>query len=178
MSKKGLFSSLPGGEASFYFLLKLVENLDANSLKELVKTSLFKDLIINEQLQQKLAKLINKKLYQFRNSLTIEVKLSVDVYSKLVAFNNDDTNIISVSDNKLRVWNVDTGECISTLECNPYYVRSVGFNHDGTKIVSTSWNDTIRVWNVDTSECIVTLECHHDGTNIQFFLRGVNQCVD
>ena len=33
-------------------------------------------------------------------------------------------------------------------------VRSVGFNHDGTKIVSGSDDNTIRVWNVDTGECI------------------------
>ena len=33
-------------------------------------------------------------------------------------------------------------------------VYSVGFNHDGTKIVSGSYDETIRVWNVDTGECI------------------------
>ena len=32
--------------------------------------------------------------------------------------------------------------------------HSVGFNHDGTKIVSGSNDNTIRVWNVDTGECI------------------------
>ena len=37
---------------------------------------------------------------------------------------------------------------------------SVGFNHDGTKIVSGSWDKTIRVWNVDTGECILTLKGH------------------
>ena len=44
-------------------------------------------------------------------------------------------------------------------------VNSVAFNHDGTKIVSGSWDKTIRVWNVDTGECIVTLEGHTDSVN-------------
>ena len=46
--------------------------------------------------------------------------------------------------------------------------------HDGTKIVSGSYDKTIRVWNVDTGECILTLviqicqiSCiNHDGTKI------------
>ena len=39
-------------------------------------------------------------------------------------------------------------------------MSSVGFNHDGTKIVSGSYDKTIRVWNVDTGECILTLKGH------------------
>ena len=55
-------------------------------------------------------------------------------------------------------------------------VNSVAFNHDGTKIVSGSDDNTIRVWNVDTGESILTLKGHtsevysvgfnHDGTKI------------
>ena len=109
-----------------------------------------------------------------------------------VAFNNgkDDPNpgtmIVSGSDDKtIRVWNVDTGECILTLKGHTGTVESVGFNHDGTKIVSGSKkrDPTIRVWNVDAKsdnykygECILTLKGHtydvwsvgfnHDGTKI------------
>ena len=177
MSNKGLFTYLPGEEASFNFLLKLVENLDTYSLKELVKTSIFKHFLINKTLQQKLSKLINEKLYQFRNSLTIEDKL-INVFGNLMAFNNDGANIVTVSDNKaLGVLNVDTGECNNLLESYADAHQSVAFNHDGTKIVSTSLgDDTIRVWNVDTGECIVTLESdtdegmlvalNHNGTKI------------
>ena len=54
-----------------------------------------------------------------------------------VGFNHDGTKIVSGSGDKtIRVWNVDTGECILTLKGHTHYVTSVGFNHDGTKIVS------------------------------------------
>ena len=43
-----------------------------------------------------------------------------------------------ICDNTIRVWNVDTGECILTLKGHTDYVTSVVFNHDGTKIVSGS----------------------------------------
>ena len=90
---------------------------------------------------------------------------------------NPGTKIVSGSrDNTIRVWNVDTGDCISTLKGHTGNVYSFGFNHDGTKIVSGSADKTIRVWNVDTGECILTLKGHtrfvtsvgfnHDGTKI------------
>ena len=65
-----------------------------------------------------------------------------------VVFNHDGTKIVSGSDDKktIRVWNVDTGECILTLKGHTDYVRSVEFNHDGTKIVSGSDDNTIRIW--------------------------------
>ena len=114
-------------------------------------------------------------------------------YVMSVAFNHDGTKIVSGSydetsrlwnedvdnDNRIitiRVWNVDTGECMVTLKGHTDIIRSVALNHDGTKIVSGSRDKTIRVWNVDTGECILTLEGHicgvrsvafnHDGTNI------------
>ena len=67
-----------------------------------------------------------------------------------VGFNHDGTKIVSgSSDNTIRVWNVDTGECILTLKGHTNRVLSVGFNHDGTKIVSGSDDETIRVWDID-----------------------------
>jgi WD40 repeat protein len=68
-------------------------------------------------------------------------------YVTSVVFNHDGTKIVSGSrDNTIRVWNVDTGECISTLKCHTRDVFSVRFNHDGTKIVSGSDDETIKVW--------------------------------
>ena len=48
------------------------------------------------------------------------------------------------SEDKQYVWNVDTGECILTLKGHTDCLV-VAFNHDGTKIVSVSNDNTIRM---------------------------------
>ena len=111
-----------------------------------------------------------------------------------VGFNHDGTKIVSGSwDNTIRVWNVETGTAIGTLgivnnrdiwgdlfnkKGHTHHVTSVGFNHDGTKIVSGSKDKTIRIWDVETGKCVLTFfnESHtgsvnsvsfnHDGTRI------------
>ena len=91
-------------------------------------------------------------------------------------FNHDGTKIVSGSyDKTIRVWNVDTGECILTLKGHTWSVYSVVFNHDGTKIVSGSYDNTIRVWNVDTGECILTLKGHTDWVNQLYLIMMVQR---
>ena len=42
-----------------------------------------------------------------------------------VVFNHDGTKIVSDRNNTIRVWNVDTGECILTLEGHTGYVNQL-----------------------------------------------------
>ena len=176
---KGYFDLLPGGSSGFCQIANIIDYLDKKSLQEFIKTSIFKRFFKNKKYQNDLYKFINNRLYKFENHLTLKGHTdrvrSVEFNS--VAFNHDDTKIVSGSyDRTIRVWNVDTDECILTLKGHTEYVRSVVFNYDGTKIVSGSDDNTIRVWNVDTCECILTLKGHtdfvnsvgfnHDGTKI------------
>jgi WD40 repeat protein len=82
-----------------------------------------------------------------------------------ISLNYDGTRIVSSSDDgEIRVWDFDTGKCILTLKKylsfhNIY--KPVVFNHDGTKIASTS-DCAILVWNVDKDsnqfgKCILKL---------------------
>ena len=41
-------------------------------------------------------------------------------------------------------------------------VTSVAFNHDGSRIVSGSFDKTVRVWNAATGTCVATLTGHSD----------------
>ncbi|KAI8815984.1 quinon protein alcohol dehydrogenase-like superfamily [Fimicolochytrium jonesii] len=64
-------------------------------------------------------------------------------------------------DYSIRVWNVDTMECIKILSGHTRCVR--GIQMDDTKIVSGSMDRTIRIWNMQTFECVRVLEGHAAG---------------
>ena len=69
--------------------------------------------------------------------------------------------LVSGSEDKsIKIWNVDTGECIRTLTDNASYVYSLQLL-DNNKLASGSSN-SIRLWNIDTGECIRTLTGHSD----------------
>ena len=71
-----------------------------------------------------------------------------------VCFSSDGKKIASGSDDKtVRVWHVETGECIKTFEGHNGSVNSVCFSSDGKKIASGSGDKTVRVWHVETGEC-------------------------
>ena len=68
-----------------------------------------------------------------------------------VAFNHDGSLVIGASnaqklDNCIKVWGIDSGECIATLNGHSYSVYSVSFNRDSSKIVSGSHDHTIKLW--------------------------------
>ena len=60
-------------------------------------------------------------------------------------------------DETIKLWDIRTGDCISTLPAHSDPVTSVAFNRDGTMIVSGSHDGLIRFWDVMTGECLKTL---------------------
>ncbi|KAL7893700.1 hypothetical protein HDV64DRAFT_262102 [Trichoderma sp. TUCIM 5745] len=81
-----------------------------------------------------------------------------------VTFSHDSSLIASgSSDETIRLWRTDTGECIQTLKGRDGTIQSVTFSHDSSLIASGSGNRTIRLWRTDIGECIQTLK-GHDGT--------------
>jgi hypothetical protein len=49
-------------------------------------------------------------------------------------------------DNKVRVWNIETGDCQAALEGHAAPVTCVAFLPDGTRLVSAAHDQTIRIW--------------------------------
>jgi F-box/WD-40 domain protein MET30 len=80
---------------------------------------------------------------------------------------NDDQSsteevIISGSlDNTLKVWSMDTGECLRTLFGHVEGVWSVAF--DKRRFVSGSSDSTIRIWDADSGQALHTLKEHEKG---------------
>jgi COMPASS component SWD3 len=60
-------------------------------------------------------------------------------------------------DETVKIWDVRTGECVSTLPAHSDPVTGVDFNTDGTCIVSSSHDGLMRVWDVATGECLKTI---------------------
>jgi WD40 repeat protein len=71
-------------------------------------------------------------------------------------------NIIATAsfDKLIKLWDVDTGQCLKVLAGHERPVNAVTFNSTGNLLVSTSADLTVRTWNIKTGECIHILEGH------------------
>jgi F-box/WD-40 domain protein MET30 len=64
-------------------------------------------------------------------------------------------------DNTIKIWNIETGECLRTLTGHTLGIRALQF--DDTKLISGSLDKTLKVWNWRTGECISTYQGHTEG---------------
>jgi WD40 repeat protein len=65
-------------------------------------------------------------------------------------------------DHTIKLWQVSSGECVSTLEGHQNWVMSVAFSPDGKQLASGSDDHTIKLWQVSSGECVSTLEGHEN----------------
>lgn len=74
-----------------------------------------------------------------------------------------DENILATGsyDNTIKIWDIETGECLRTLTGHTLGIRALQF--DDTKLISGSLDKTLRVWNWRTGECISTYQGHTEG---------------
>jgi len=72
------------------------------------------------------------------------------------------------NDQTIRLWDLDSYNCISVLEGHSHVVESVSFPSISDEIVnnifltSTSRDKTLKIWYLPTSRCIATLEGHEN----------------
>jgi hypothetical protein len=85
-----------------------------------------------------------------------------------VAVTPDGQRAVSASwDRTLKVWDLETGRALRTLEGHSDSVSGVAVTPDGKWAVSASWDNTLQVWDLETGRALRTLEGHSDS------VRGV-----
>jgi len=71
----------------------------------------------------------------------------------------DATTVISASrDMTLRIWDLQTGECLRVLEGHEKTIRDIAIH--GDIVVSASYDGQARVWNWKSGECLHVLKEH------------------
>ena len=80
-----------------------------------------------------------------------------------VWISNDGKRALSGSDdNTVKVWDLESGRCINTLEGHNNSVYSVCISITGKRALSGSADNTVKIWDLESGRCINTLEGHTD----------------
>ncbi|WP_261891276.1 TIR domain-containing protein [Acaryochloris marina] len=78
-----------------------------------------------------------------------------------VALTADGRRALSGSaDKTVKFWDLDSGQCLQTLEGHDSDVGSIALTPDGRRALSGSADKTIKLWDLDSGQCLQTLEGH------------------
>jgi WD40 repeat protein len=78
-----------------------------------------------------------------------------------ISFNRKGDRLVSASlDQTLKIWDVETGECLQMLQGHQGWVMGAVFFSDNQTVASASSDQSIKVWNSQTGQCLNTLRGH------------------
>ena len=69
----------------------------------------------------------------------------------------DKTRLISSSEDEIKIWSLETYECINILEGHTDMVRNFDFTSDGF-LVSCSRDQTIKLWQIETGKMLKSIK--------------------
>ncbi|MBF0553271.1 MAG: serine/threonine protein kinase [Nitrospirae bacterium] len=87
-------------------------------------------------------------------------------------------------DRSVRLWNMDTGECLHALDGHNDWVTCVCFSADGNSVISGSLDKTLRFWDIKRGKNIKVFDAHKDGVTAvmaaadgRYVISGGNDAV-
>jgi WD40 repeat protein len=76
-------------------------------------------------------------------------------------------------DRTIKLWDIQSGECLKTLQGHIDWICSIACSPDGQTIASGSIDQTVKLWNINTGECLATLHGHsRDVWSVAFSIDG------
>ncbi len=72
--------------------------------------------------------------------------------------------IATACEDKIRIWDLHTGNCLHTIIAHDLSILSVAFSPDGRYLASGSIDKTAKVWDTSNWECLQTLTGHQSWT--------------
>ena len=83
-----------------------------------------------------------------------------------ILITKDERKFISYSlDNTIKIWEMQEGKLLRTLEGHTNGVKGVQFTKDEKKLISYSLDNTIKIWDIDNGRLLKTLEGHKGEVN-------------
>ena len=73
---------------------------------------------------------------------------------------------------EVTLWEVETGQHLSTLKGHEHRIFSLAFSPDGTTLASGAEDDTAKLWDVSTGNNLATLKHSNDVLSVAFSPNG------